>query len=141
MLIREVTEASKNLWVIVELFKSGIEESTKMSELLRGLAQRQKATKFVSIQSTECVENWPDEKVPCIFLYHEGQLQTQIIGIEPFGGREGATVEKLEWVLASKGVFEGKISENPFEKKFTVKRNFIVQKEEDDEEGDLDDDW
>mmetsp|Transcript_6259 Transcript_6259/g.11137 ORF Transcript_6259/g.11137 Transcript_6259/m.11137 type:complete len:283 (+) Transcript_6259:130-978(+) len=109
--IREVTEDSKKCWVVVEMFKDGIQESTKASDLLRQLAAKQKATKFVRIRSTDCVENWPDSSVPCFFLYHDGVMQKQIVGLDFCGGAAKATVESLELGFALHDVFEIDLSD------------------------------
>ena len=108
--------------------------------MISALAERYTGTKFVSIQSTECIPNWKDSNVPCLFLYHDGSLQTQLIGMEHCGGKYGSTVDKLDWSLASKGVFKSKCESNPFEKKFEIRRNFVVQHEEHVEK-DSDDEW
>ena len=126
--------------MVVELFKKGIPESVAMSELLTGLAERQRSTKFVNIQSTECVENWPDDQVPCLFLYNEGKLQTQLIGLDHCGGKDGLSVDKLDWSLASKGVFKSSCESDPFVQKFKVRRNFVETTEKGDER-ESDDDW
>jgi len=56
---KEVTEASKNSWVIAYLFESGIEACKLMDQLLRVVATKHRDVKFVSIQSQACIENWP----------------------------------------------------------------------------------
>jgi hypothetical protein len=137
--VRHVTEASQESWVVVELYQDGNEQSRLMSEMIQLLAQRQKATKFVRIQSTECVENWPDDHVPCLFLYHQGALQKKVIGLAFCGGKEGATVDKLDWALASYKVFTTSCESDPFLKGISLRRNFVVQHEDDDERSD--EDW
>ena len=124
----------------MELFQKGIPESVAMSELIVGVAERQKATKFVTIQSTECVENWPDDQVPCLFLYHDGKLQTQLIGLDHCGGKDALSVDKLDWSIASNGVFQSSCEADPFNKKFEVRRNFVESTEKL-EERESDDDW
>lgn len=104
--VRDVSEASKELWVVVEMFKDGIRESTKCSELLREVAAQQKACKFMRIRSTDCVEGWPDSSVPCLFLYHEGVMQEQIVGLDFCGGPERATAATMEFALSQHGVFK-----------------------------------
>jgi len=101
--IREVSEASKESWVIVDMFKDGIQESTKCSELLRELARRHRACKFVKIRSTDCVEGWPDSSVPCLFLYHDGVMQKQLIGLDFCGGPSRSTTDSMEYALSKYG--------------------------------------
>jgi len=104
--IKEVTEASKEMWVVVEMFKDGIQESTKCSELLRTVAARKRQVKFVRIRSTDCVEGWPDSSVPALFLYHEGKMQQQLVGLAFCGGAENCTEDSMELALSAYGVFE-----------------------------------
>mmetsp|Transcript_16080 Transcript_16080/g.18207 ORF Transcript_16080/g.18207 Transcript_16080/m.18207 type:complete len:283 (+) Transcript_16080:126-974(+) len=155
--IREVTNASKGntfdseekdskgdgQWVVVELFKDGIQESSRMTQLINELAKRQSATKFVRIRSTECVENWPDSNVPCLFLYNHGSLQHQVIGLNEFGGGDQSSVEKLEWVLGiTYKLFTPSFAEDPFQEKFTMRRDFIHRKADDHpDDSDSDGDW
>uniref|UniRef100_A0A7S3LJ58 Phosducin thioredoxin-like domain-containing protein n=1 Tax=Aplanochytrium stocchinoi TaxID=215587 RepID=A0A7S3LJ58_9STRA len=135
-------------WVVVELFKDGIQESSRMSQLTNELSKRQKSTKFVRIRSTECVENWPDSNVPCLFLYNKGSLQSQVIGLKEFGGNDNSSVDKLDWVLGTKyKVFETSCDEDPFKKEqaFKLRRDFVGSSNEhendDERNSDSDSDW
>mmetsp|Transcript_895 Transcript_895/g.2323 ORF Transcript_895/g.2323 Transcript_895/m.2323 type:complete len:288 (-) Transcript_895:510-1373(-) len=111
--IRDVTEASREIWVVVEMFKDGIQESSKCSELLREIARRKPAVKFLRIRSTDCVEGWPDSSVPCLFLYHDGVMQKQLVGLDFCGGAERATANAMEFALAQYGVFRTELKRNP----------------------------
>jgi hypothetical protein len=103
--ITNVTEASKDSWVVCELYSSGIEASLVMTQLLRQVAERHRAVKFVRILSTDCVENWPDSRVPCLLLYRDGTMQRELVGMGHCGGAEKATVKSLEGSLEAAGVF------------------------------------
>ena len=98
--VKEVTEESKTSWVVVELCKSYIEASEKMSACIDALAQKHRETKFVRIESTQCIENWPDANVPCLFVYHSGDMQTQLVGLGHVGGLDRLDVDVLEWSLS-----------------------------------------
>ncbi|GBG29384.1 Phosducin-like protein [Hondaea fermentalgiana] len=104
--IREVTDASRECWVVLEMFKDGIEESAKCTQLLRELAPRQPSVKFMRILSTNCIERWPDASVPTLFLYHGGRMVKQLTGLDFCGGILLSTVDTMEHALASLGVFE-----------------------------------
>lgn len=103
--ISSVTEASKDNWVVCELYSTGIEASLIMTQLLRQVAEKHRTVKFVRILSTDCVENWPDSRVPCLLLYNEGRMQRELVGMGHCGGAEKATVKSLEESLTSAGVF------------------------------------
>ncbi|KAJ0407593.1 hypothetical protein ATCC90586_006236 [Pythium insidiosum] len=101
---REVTDASKETWVIAYLWDSALQECRLMDEVLREVAKRHRDVKFVSIQALACIENWPSRNCPTLFMYHEGELKNQLLGIRKLGGLE-MKVEDLEEHLASAGVF------------------------------------
>lgn len=122
--IRDETEdavsslPNEGQWVIVELFRDGIQASNLLSEKMREVAKRQKSTKFVKIRSDECVENWPDRNVPTLFLYFGGKMQHQIVGLDEFGGSTNLTADRVEWILSKKyDLFASTVSsdQDPFE--------------------------
>ena len=67
--VREVTEDSNNNWVVAYLFKDGVAGCSIMHERLAELADRHRDVKFVMIRSTSAVENWPDSRLPTLFMY------------------------------------------------------------------------
>lgn len=86
--VKEVTEGSKEVWVIVFLFQDYVPDSKALAEILVPLARKHKATKFLSIKADSCIENYPDRNVPTLLLYHEGNCQHRIVGIQDFGGNK-----------------------------------------------------
>jgi len=111
--VRDVSDASHEYWVVVEMFKDGIQESTLMSSLIREVASHKRACKFMRIRSTDCVDKWPDHSVPCLFLYHNGSMQIQEIGLDFCGGASRATADSLEFALAKHGVFKTELTVDP----------------------------
>ncbi|CAG8448217.1 2142_t:CDS:2 [Ambispora gerdemannii] len=103
--IREVTDASKEDWVIVHLFKDAIPECKLMNALLNTLAARYKSTKFLKIVGDDCIPGYPDRNLPTLLIYGRGDLQQQVVGIQKFGGM-GTTIEVLEEFLGSVGAIE-----------------------------------
>eukprot|EP01041_Mallomonas_annulata_P007776 gene7776-15912_t len=101
--VREVTDSSKSCWVVVHLYQDSVIECRLMHQLLAEVASKYKYVKFLRIQSTQAVENWPDKNLPTLFLYHDGELQDQLITLRQLGGRTKRDLEK--W-LAGKGVIE-----------------------------------
>ena len=51
-----------------------------MSHNMGILAAKFPATKFVSILSTRCIENYPDRNLPSVFIYRDGEMKAQLIG-------------------------------------------------------------
>ena len=114
--VKEVTEASKESWVIVLLYKDHIPDSKKLLEVMFQLAKKHPATKFLRIVSDNCIENYPDKNVPTIFLYRDGVVQgPPIIGLALFGGIKETTLATVEWVLAKREAIKTDLEEDPRE--------------------------
>ena len=75
-------------------------ECRLLEKVLTQVAHKFKAVKFTKIVSTSAVENWPDYNLPTLFVYHEGELKTQTLGIKKLGGRSITPAGKL-----SRGVY------------------------------------
>ena len=84
--VAEVSEASKEAWVVVFLHQSHVPDSQLLARALAPLAPRHAATKFLSIKADACIENYPDRNVPTLLLYHDGVLQSQVVGLAELGG-------------------------------------------------------
>lgn len=84
--VREVTDASKEVWVIVFLYQDHVMDSKLLARVLPSVARKHRAAKFMSIRADACIENYPDRNVPTLLLYHDGACQTQIIGLGELGG-------------------------------------------------------
>ncbi|GAA6017968.1 hypothetical protein JCM10207_002724 [Rhodosporidiobolus poonsookiae] len=117
---REVTEASEQElpgepdgWgtgVVCVLFKDSIPESKLLMPILNELASLYPSTKFVSIVSDHCIENYPDKNVPTMIIYRKGQMMGQVVGLGAMGGMK-ATLRDVERVLfAFRGIdFHNKV--------------------------------
>lgn len=71
-----------------------VTECRLLEEVLLTVAKKFKEVKFVKIVSTAAVENWPDRNLPTLFLYHDGELQTQMLGLKKLGGRSTTAAGK-----------------------------------------------
>jgi hypothetical protein len=106
---REVNEViPSGTWVIVNLTSDGNcvsaphwNECKKVEDATHGLAHRFPHIKFVSINSTSAIENWPSEHLPAMFLYRDGEMRYQMVSLKDFGG-PGVSERRLEWILATK---------------------------------------
>eukprot|EP00624_Nannochloropsis_granulata_P002619 evm.model.NODE_23176_length_15026_cov_24.516239.2 len=124
--IREVTEGSKGgggegQWVVVHLYQDRVEECRLLDEILREVAFKFKSLKILKILSTAAVENWPDRNLPTLFVYKDGVLKTQMLGLKKVGGR-GVRATDLEWWLAGEGIVETEMEENPREEEGRERR-------------------
>ncbi|CAG8576902.1 5463_t:CDS:2 [Dentiscutata heterogama] len=100
--IREVTDASKEVWVVVHLFKDSIPECKLMNAHLATLAAKYKATKFIKIIGDQCIPNYPDKNLPTLLIYGEGDMTLQLVGLAELGGLN-MSLESLENYLISSG--------------------------------------
>ncbi|GAA5931035.1 hypothetical protein JCM3775_000782 [Rhodotorula graminis] len=105
---RAVTEASNEelpgepegwgIGVVCILFKDSVPESKKLMPLIAELASLYPSSKFVSIVSDHCIENYPDKNVPTLLVYRKGALMGQIVGLGSMNGMN-ATLRDVERVL------------------------------------------
>ena len=115
--IREVSNASPDVWVVVHLFKNGymlapfkllglcilflwfivyvnwvwnhsrIPDSELLGLCFEELARKYTGTKFVKIIFTECIPNYPDRNVPTVLIYNQTNVKATLVGLHNFGGR------------------------------------------------------
>ena len=110
--VSEVAEASKKAPVVLHLYQDYVPECELMDRALRNLAAKKKATKFLRIKATNCIENFPDSSLPCLIVYVEGSMRAKVEGLQRFGGKK-MTVDDLEWNLAQMDAVETELEENP----------------------------
>ena len=85
--VKQVTEASRNSWVLVHLYQDSVIECRLLEEALQVLAAKFKYIKFLKIRSTQAVENWPERNLPTLFGYHENDLKVQLITLKEVYGK------------------------------------------------------
>ena len=110
--VSEVAEASKKAPVVLHLYQDYVPECELMDRALRNLAAKKKATKFLRIKATNCIENFPDASLPCLIVYVDGSMRAKVEGLQRFGGKK-MTVDDLEWNLSQMDAVETELEENP----------------------------
>ncbi|XP_010666978.2 uncharacterized protein LOC104884081 [Beta vulgaris subsp. vulgaris] len=83
--IREVSQASPEIWVVVILYKEGIAACEMLMGCLEELSRRYPGTKFVKIISTDCIPNYPDCNLPTLLVYNNGAVKANYAGLQSFG--------------------------------------------------------
>ena len=83
-----------------------------MARALRTLAAKKKATKFLKIKATECIQNFPDGALPCLLIYRGGKMQQKFETLRVFGGKKMKESD-VEWHLSQVGACETELEENP----------------------------
>ncbi|KAF7845647.1 hypothetical protein BT93_L1430 [Corymbia citriodora subsp. variegata] len=89
---RDVTEASKEAWVLLLLTGAGVE--SKIAERLwPEIAARFADVRFCSIRAEMCIEGYPERNCPTILIYYAGEIQRQIVSLAEVGGTKCDLVE------------------------------------------------
>lgn len=84
---REVTEASKNVFVLVNLTSMGGNvESRVLTELWRQLAAKFGDIKFCEIRADMCIEGYPEKNTPTILVYKDTEIKKQLVTLQQLKG-------------------------------------------------------
>ncbi|XP_007944422.1 phosducin-like protein 2 [Orycteropus afer afer] len=110
--VKEVTNAEKDVWVIIHLYRTSIPMCLLVNQHLSLLARKFPETKFVKAIVNSCIQHYHDNCLPTIFVYKNGQIEGKFIGIIECGGIN-LKLEELEWKLAEVGAVQTDLEENP----------------------------
>lgn len=123
--VHEVSQAPADVWVVVHLFKDGIQECAILEQCLEELAQKYSGTKFVRIISTECIKNYPDFNLPTLVVYNASQVKATLVGMKKFGSTR-CTPEDVAFTLCQVGpVLVGSGEEGAEGVKERVEREYV----------------
>ncbi|KAJ3082135.1 hypothetical protein HDU79_001744 [Rhizoclosmatium sp. JEL0117] len=101
----EVTDASKDVAVVVLLFQNPIPACKLVMAHLDTLARTHRAVKFLKIVGDQCIPNYPDRNCPTLIIYKDGDLKANLVGIQSLGGPNTRAYD-LERMLVGYGVIE-----------------------------------
>jgi hypothetical protein len=88
--IAEVNNAPKDVYVVLLLYQTYIQESNILEKIFEYLAEKHIFVKFLKIVATNCVDKFKDEDVPAVLIYQNSKLFRQFIpGVYYFGGKNG----------------------------------------------------
>ncbi|KAI5479342.1 hypothetical protein MNV49_003676 [Pseudohyphozyma bogoriensis] len=145
---REVTEASKldlegepegsGTGVICCLYKPSIPDCKLLMPILDRLAAFYPSSKFVSIISDHCIENYPDKNCPTLLVYRKGDLMGQIVGIGGMGGKDITFQSAERLIFAFRGIdFALKVTEQDSNAGFSSRKTVSSSRPtKDDSDGD-----
>lgn len=102
--IKEVTDSSEKNHVVALLIRPGHSECETLLNAMRSIAQRHPAVKFVSMISTEAIPNFPDKHLPCVLIYKDKALQSQVTGIDVWKCKNQFDTKSVERSLRNNGV-------------------------------------
>ncbi|KAJ5235340.1 Phosducin-like protein [Penicillium citrinum] len=103
---REVTDASNNAFVLVNLTSQGANvESRVLTELWRQMAAKFGDIKFCEIRADMCIEGYPEKNTPTILVYKDTEIKRQLITLRELNGPR-TKVEDLEKLLIDLGALK-----------------------------------
>ena len=103
---REVTDASNNAFVLVNLTSQGANvESRVLTELWRQMAAKFGDIKFCEIRADMCIEGYPEKNTPTILVYKDTEIKRQLITLRELNGPR-TKVEDLEKLLVDLGALK-----------------------------------
>ncbi|KAG0052525.1 Phosducin-like protein 3 [Gryganskiella cystojenkinii] len=133
--VREVSDASKDVWVVAYLYKESIPICKLMGAHLATVAARNKATKFVKIIGDQCIPNYPDRNLPTLLIYGHGDVKAQLVGASQLGGLN-MKPEDIEAYLRRVGAIkipESRSSKAEEAKQSSIRSSAIAALSDDDE--------
>lgn len=99
---KEITEASKDGFVLVHLSYPGIAQSKLLDGLFMRVAPKFKDVKFVDIDARQVNEKYPAHNCPTILVYKDTNVVKQYITLTGIGGN-AMNIKDLESILVSVG--------------------------------------
>ena len=81
--VQAINKAGEDIWVVVHLYKNGIELCNILNHRFVELAQKFPFTKFIKAVATTCIPSYPENNLPTIFIYLNGEMKVRFI-VETF---------------------------------------------------------
>ncbi|KAJ5735114.1 uncharacterized protein N7483_000239 [Penicillium malachiteum] len=136
---REVTDASKDAFVLVNLTSQGANvESRVLTELWRQLAAKFGDIKFCEIRADMCIEGYPERNTPTILVYKDTEIRRQLVTLRELKGVRTKLAD-LEKLLVDIGAL--KESDVRLKKNSDDDEDEYRKKDDDLNVEDYDDDW
>ena len=90
--ITEVNNCHKDVFVVIHLYQTYIEECNILNKIFEYLSQKFIYVKFLKIVANNCVENFQDQDCPTIFIYQNGKIVKQYLRAHYYLGGK-----KMNW--------------------------------------------
>lgn len=81
--VEKVTEASKTKPVLVHLYNDSVESSLVLKQNIQTLATQYPMVGFVEILASRCIPDYPDDLVPTILYYRNGNMLQKVTRFDP----------------------------------------------------------
>jgi hypothetical protein len=136
--IPEVTNAPKDVYVVLHLYQTYSEPSNILDKIFEFLAQKFPLVKFMKIVATNCVESYKDVDVPGVIIYQNARLIRQFMPAPfYFGGKNLSwkSIEnffnyflEVEWIFSSLGIVKTDMQDDPFDEEEHLYINYNKMK-------------
>ncbi|XP_046971250.1 viral IAP-associated factor homolog [Vanessa cardui] len=110
--VQEVNKAGEGIWVVIHLYKQGIQQCALINQHMKQLAMKFPYTKFLKAIAQTCIPNFPERNLPSLFVYFEGDMKKQFVGPHELRGT-ALTCDELEFILGQVGAVDSKITDDP----------------------------
>ncbi|KAG6442017.1 viral IAP-associated factor homolog [Manduca sexta] len=110
--VQEVNKAGEGIWVVIHLYKHGIQQCALLNQHMKELSMKYPYTKFLKAVAQTCIPNFPERNLPSVFVYFEGDMKKQFVGPHELRGTS-LTCDEFEYILGQAGAVETKITEDP----------------------------
>jgi len=110
--VAQVNKAGEGVWVVLHLYKQGIPLCALINQYMVSLAPKFPTVKFIRSISTTCIPNYPDQNLPTVFVYFEGEMKASLAGPQHFRGMN-MTLDEFEFILGKTGAVETQIKSDP----------------------------
>lgn len=109
--VDQVNKAGDDIWVILHLYRDGVQLCNVINHHLHSLARKFPSSKFIKSVATTCIPNYPDRNLPTLFVYFNGEMKAQIIGPNTFSNN--LSQDQLEWCLKEIGAVQSTMEQSP----------------------------
>lgn len=125
--VNEVTNAPKDVYVILHLHQDYVESSCRLDMIFGELAKNYIHHKFLRIKADRCIEKFPDAKVPTLIIYKSGDLLHNIIKVDKEIGNlnYGGVESYLKKIKIFPKTEDDEAAEKEDYGKFMLRRNFV----------------
>ncbi|CAH2244877.1 viral IAP-associated factor homolog [Pararge aegeria] len=110
--VQEVNKAGEGIWVVIHLYKQGIQQCALINQHMKQLAAKFPYTKFLKAIAQTCIPNFPERNLPSLFVYFEGDMKKQFVGPLELRGT-ALTCDELEYILGQVEAVDTNIKEDP----------------------------
>jgi hypothetical protein len=95
--IAEVTNAPKDVYVVLLLYQTYVQNSNILSVIFDNLAPKFPLVKFMRIVATNCIEKYKDTDVPGVIIYQNAKLIRQFIPASYYFGGNNISWKSINY--------------------------------------------